>query len=188
MSITEQDFQPGAYYHIYNRGTDLKTLFQREADYSYFKKKLQSKSHLCRVVIIAYCLMPNHYHLLVQEPDDSKEVLRTHDSKVSSMIHSLQTSYAMYFNRRNQKSGYVFQGRFYAKCINSMKYFRILCCYIHCNPLDAHIIRRAEDWRHSSARAYLLDAVDPIVCKSIAIDEYALIHQEYVQKRLSKNK
>jgi putative transposase len=142
-------FSDGEFYHVYNRGVDKRTVFSTRADYNRFVALLylmndtgpSRSANLLRskslgeilaqprksplVAVGAYCLMPNHFHLLmtpIEKDGISKFMLR------------LQTAYSMYFNIRNDRSGALFQGAFKAQHVESDTHFQYLYAYIHLNP------------------------------------------------------
>jgi len=147
-------FAPGEFYHIYNRGTDKRTIFLEERDYKRFSFLLyianntepvridsflgqvqQGRSFLdgfilprqdTLVDIGAYCLMPNHFHLLIHEksPDG-----------ISTFMKKLSTGYSMYFNKRYERTGALFEGRFKAQHVDTDAYLKYLFAYIHLNPV-----------------------------------------------------
>jgi putative transposase len=116
------------------------------------------------VIVHAYCLMPNHHHLLLQTPR----------ANLSRMMGWLQTTYTVRFNRRHRQDGHLFQGRFKAHVVEADEYARELIEYIHLNPIrprdrrkDIPADRRDEldAWQFSSHRAYAgLDAPPPWLC------------------------
>ncbi len=139
------------FYHIYNRGTDKRDIFTCSNDYNRFimllyvangTNSVDISKHfgegrsfaslmLCErgeqlVDIIAYCLMPNHFHLLIHE--------RT-DGGISIFMKKLSTAYSMYFNNKYDRSGALFEGRFKAKHIDDDNYFKYLLSYVHLNPV-----------------------------------------------------
>jgi len=145
------NFVSGEYYHIYNRGTDKRDIFTCLNDYNRFVTLL----YLCNstksvnieielqkgrsflefmdmdraeqlVDIVAYCLMPNHFHLLIHE--------RT-DGGISIFMKKLSTAYSMYFNNKYNRTGSLFEGRFKAKHIDDDNYLKYLLSYIHLNPV-----------------------------------------------------
>lgn len=150
------------YYHIYNRGAGKSEIFLDDQDYRAFlhflKKYLDPKSEHSldsELKLLAYCLMPNHFHLLVHQS--------TRDGIIKFM-RSLATSYSMYFNNRYERSGTLFQGVYKAVIIETEVYFLHLSRYIHLNPRDL-----SESWvnyPYSSYKAYLGDVkfswLDPV--------------------------
>lgn len=151
-------------YHIYNRGTDKRKLFLNTADYSRFLALLYicnnaepvnirnfflqgrrlndiftAKRQETLVDIGAYCLMPNHFHILLKGKTDSG---------ISSFLKKLCTAYAMYFNVKNGRNGNLFQGRFQAELANENEYLKYLFAYIHLNPVK--LIE--PDWKEEGIR------------------------------------
>lgn len=150
-------FVPNNYYHIYNRGTDKRNIFLEEADYLRFlillflcndtmpldiKKFFRQGRPLADIDIYnlrkgnilvdigAYCPMPNHFHLLIKEKEAKKEV-----SGITTFMEKLCTAYAMYFNKKYERSGNLFQGRFKAELVDTDNYLKYLFAYIHLNPI-----------------------------------------------------
>jgi len=120
----------GAYYHTYNRGVEKRNIFLEESDFERFLYKLErcaSKSHRHRVKILAYCLMPNHFHILLQS---------TTQNGMESFYRSLLTSYSLYFNKKYKRVGYLFQGNYKANMIRTDYELLYKSRYIHQNPLD----------------------------------------------------
>ncbi|MEI6420010.1 MAG: transposase [bacterium] len=148
------EFCTGEYYHIYNRGVDKRDVFLDFLDYERFvsmlclsnskdtyyirdiKKKFGDKflgletllelRTESLVDIGAWCLMPNHFHLLIKE----KEI-----GGLSKFLHKLETGYTGYFNKKNDRTGSLFQGTFKAEHVGSDKYLKYLFSYIHLNPI-----------------------------------------------------
>ena len=139
---------PEEFYHLYNRGVEKRKIFIRPADYERFEAllylanqtnpadlKYQGRSfaeiHDTRVGdpivnIVAYCLMPNHFHLLVREHVEGG---------IARFMQKLTTGYTMYFNKRNDRRGALFEGTYKAKHVSDDRYFRYLVSYIHLNPI-----------------------------------------------------
>lgn len=147
MPCRESIFSPGNYFHVFCRGNEKKDIFLEHGDYERFLCKMKEYKIIHRVGIICYCLMPNHFHLLLRQ--NTKE-------PISSFIHRLTVSYSMYFNKRCNRVGHLFQGRFKAKLIKRDDYLLHLSRYIHLNPLE--IINpelKLEDYPWSSYPEYL---------------------------------
>ncbi len=142
------EFAPEEFYHVYNRGTEKRKIFMARNDYGRFlalmylanqeeptELKLQGRT-LERirkprkgkqlVDIVTYCLMPNHFHLLIREIEEGG---------ISKFMQKLTTGYTMYFNKRNERNGSLFQGRFKATHVADDRYLRYLISYIHLNPI-----------------------------------------------------
>ena len=177
-------FAPGEYFHIYNRGANKAKVFLDGADYQRFLLLLylanntevvhlsnldRSRSHsknepfsIIRPEVLVdigvYCIMPNHFHLLVRSRNDIG---------VSIFMKKLLTGYAMYFNKRHEHSGALFEGRFKAEHVANDRYLKYLFSYIHLNPLSLRYsewkekgipnIKGAEEYLHSYRYSSFLD-------------------------------
>lgn len=141
-------FAPDEFYHVYNRGTEKRNIFSSRADYDRFLallylcnqtsavhlqfqgrtlKELSEKREGEPIIEIAvYCLMPNHFHLLVRE---------LQEGGLSKFMQKLMTGYTMYFNKKNERSGSLFQGKFKATHVDDDCYLKYLIAYIHLNPI-----------------------------------------------------
>lgn len=141
-------FAEGEFYHLYNRGTEKRKIFTTKADYERFLAllfvcngkiavdlKIQGRTlyeiqHIMKgesiVDICCYCLMPNHFHLLVREKVKGG---------ISRFMQKLQTGYTMYFNKRYKRNGTLFQGKYKAQHANEDRYLSYLIAYIHLNPV-----------------------------------------------------
>ncbi len=144
------------YYHIYNRGVDKRTIFQDEQDYKVFLKYLkeylsppmdltkikesftlqgytfqgiphQPKNFYGKIDLIAYCLMPNHFHL---------ELYQKNKQDIQNFMQSISTCYSMYFNKKYDRIGSLFQGTYKAVLIDNENYLLHLSRYIHLNPSE----------------------------------------------------
>jgi len=134
----------GAWYHVMNRGADQRRIFLSRADIFKFLDLLGEVSEIFGLEIHAYCLMGNHYHLLVCTPD----------ARLSRVMRHLNGVYTQYFNRRAPRDGPLFRGRYRAALVDSDAYLLLASRYIHLNPVDAGIVNRPEAYAHSSYRAY----------------------------------
>jgi REP element-mobilizing transposase RayT len=134
---------PDALYHVTARGDRREDIFEDDADrrafLSTFSQVVTQFNWLC----YAWCLMDNHYHLLVQTPDGN----------LSKGMRQLNGVYTQTSNRRHQRVGHLFQGRFKAILVDSDAYLLELARYVVLNPVRAGMVRRADDWRWSSYRA-----------------------------------
>jgi putative transposase len=135
---------PGALYHVIVRGNERKPVFRDDADRELYLRRLGHYRERFEFRLIAYCLMTNHVHL----------ALETGEVPLSRILHGLQSSYTQAFNRRHHRSGHLFQGRYKALLVDADRYFLALLRYIHCNPLEARLAERAEDFSWSSDRFY----------------------------------
>jgi REP element-mobilizing transposase RayT len=135
----------GAFYHIFSRGNEKKAIFYSDEDRYYFLKALGEANTKFGVVFYAYCLMPNHYHLIG----------RTLRGGLSRAMHLINTSYTLYLNKKHARCGHLFQGRFRSILVEEESYATALSRYIHLNPVRAGLALRPEDYHWSSYREYL---------------------------------
>ena len=145
------------YYHLYNRSNNRAEIFYERENYLFFLGRLR-KFVIPTVEIVAYCLMPNHYHLLMQVSDtETSEVLETSEvsKKVSKAMKLFSISYTKAMNNRYDRVGSLFQGAFQAKHVGTDRYLIHLSRYIHINPVPANLVKRPEDWEFSSYREYI---------------------------------
>ena len=135
---------PDTFYHVLSRGNERKEIFRDEKDHLRFLDTLGKMVERFKLEVHAYVLMENHFHLLVH----------TKEANLSRAIQWLGVSYSVWFNRKYQRSGHLFQGRFKSFLIENDRYFTTMCLYIHGNPLRARIVKRLSDYRWSSYQAY----------------------------------
>lgn len=155
MALRKQNFAPGEFYHLYNRGTEKRLIFLDKADHEYFLflmyicnttksiKLRDAKESFDReetiIDIGAYCLMPNHFHILVHEKIEGG---------ISKYMLKLMTGYSMYFNKKYQRTGKLYEGVFKSVHTDSDQYLKYIYSYIHLNP--AKIIDKK--WRENEKR------------------------------------
>lgn len=118
-------FAPNYHYHIFNRGSEKRTIFQSSSDYNNFLNRVEEGLNKYPMSLLCFCLLPNHFHFLLK-PDSEVSIVK--------FMNSLQLGYAKYFNTKYERVGPLFQGRFKAKLIESEEYLLQLSKYIHCNP------------------------------------------------------
>jgi REP element-mobilizing transposase RayT len=123
-------FAPGLLYHVIARGNQRQLTFLGEDDYRAYSRRLALYRARHGVTLLAYCLMPNHVHLLA----------RTGDVPLAKFMQGLQQSYTQWFNRLHGKVGHVFQGRYRAIVCDSEAYLLTLVRYIHLNPVRAGLV------------------------------------------------
>jgi REP element-mobilizing transposase RayT len=115
----------GAVYHVTARGNERREIFWSDEDRILFLKTLAEAVERFNLRIQAYCLMPNHFHLIVETPS----------ANLSRGMGWLQTTYTIRFNRKHRRSGHLFQGRFKAHLVDGDAYARVLVPYVHLNPV-----------------------------------------------------
>lgn len=153
---------PGCTYHIYNRGNNGETLFIEERNYRYFLK-LYAKYIEPVAVTSAYCLMPNHFHFLVQIREQGKTaavsktaaVLELDSPYVIRQFNNCFIAYAKAINKAFGRTGALFEPRFRRKHVDNHRYFTHLVAYIHRNPLHHGFVDDFREWPWSSYDAVL---------------------------------
>jgi len=143
----------GGLYHVITRGNNRQLIFCDRSDYDRFLLQLANQKARLPFFLYAYCLMPNHVHLLIEQADDP----------ISRIMQRLLTSFSQYHNRKYGKSGHLLQGRYKAILCQSDQYLAELVRYIHLNPVRARMVRSPEEFEYSSHRAYVGKDCAPLV-------------------------
>ena len=197
----------GEYYHVYNRGSSKQVIFHDEHDHKYFQNMLNLMNSPSRrqkrdfsenfyeeklaeriVSIGAYCLMPNHFHILLRQEKDEG---------VSLFMKKMLTSYAMYYNKKYKRTGVLFEGRFKSKHVDNDMYHKYLFAYIHLNPLKIvdklwkerkfqkeEYIKRIKLYPYSSFVDYCEDVrEESLILNKIAFPDY-FPRKEYFLKEI----
>jgi|SRR3990172_631150 len=133
-------FADGESYHVYNRGAHKERLFLHPDNYQYCLRLLHKYVERYLVSLIAYCLMPNHYHLVLRQEMGGS---------ISRCIQTLFNAYTQGFNKVTGHKGTLFQGEAKRALVESDQQLLHLIRYIHLNPVAAGIVERPEEWRFS---------------------------------------
>lgn len=136
---------PGALYHVTSRGNEKKDVFKSRRDREKFLTYLASATERYGAVIHAWCLMSNHYHLLLETPEGN----------LSQIMRHINGAYTIYFNVKRKRCGHLFQGRYKALLVAAEEYAAKLSRYIHLNPVRAGMVARPEEYEWSSYRQYI---------------------------------
>ncbi len=131
----------GYCYHVLNRGNARAEVFHRDQDFQAFLDMIAEASLRQPMRILAYCLMPNHFHPVLWP---------RHDGDISRWVHWLLTTHVRRYQKHYHSSGHVWQGRFKAFPVQEVDHLRLVLRYIERNPLRAALVERAEDWPWSS--------------------------------------
>jgi REP element-mobilizing transposase RayT len=153
MARRPRVFAAGLLYHVIVRGNQRRKTFRHDDDYRAYLDRLEKYRSQYQVRIYAYCLMPNHVHLLVE----------TGSTPLAKFMQGLQQTYTQYFNRRYRKVGHLFQGRYKAIICDRDKYLLALVRYIHLNGVRAKLATRPERYRYSGHNSYLSNGRAKIV-------------------------
>ncbi|WP_428087556.1 transposase [Candidatus Thioglobus sp.] len=197
MGIRNIEFANGEYYHVFNRGVDKRIIFNTKAQQTFFfnrlwllnttdnrkyiaNKRSRYKDQLVAaqgdqlVSIVAYCLLPNHYHLLLKQ-----EV----DNGISQFMQRLGTSYTMFFNQQNNRSGSLFQGKFKAKHLGGDFALPTLSAYVNLNnkhhninPADALVKSSLGEYLDIEQGRYICNSneINSIISEAGGADEYKI--------------
>jgi REP element-mobilizing transposase RayT len=135
----------GAVYHILSRGNRAEFIFEKDKDKEHFLQILQKVIAKFGIELHAYCIMGNHYHLLMSIPHGT----------LSKVMHTVQSSYGSYQQRERGWIGHVFAGRYKSLCVEKEGYLLELSRYIHLNPVRAKLVKMPEEYLWSSYRFYM---------------------------------
>lgn len=175
-------------YHVMLRGINRQIIFEQPNDYRKFIDQLylmvspsdefgRSMPSLCR--IYAYCLMPNHVHMIIQEKSEN----------LSIIIQRIATAYALYYNKKYERCGHLFQDRFKSEPVNDEAYFVTLLRYVHQNPVAGGLCKRVVDYEWSSWREYIGGGINiPRICSVSTVLRWKSIEelQELINEPLPK--
>lgn len=145
-------------YHIYNQGNNREDIFTSDDEYVEFLR-LFRKFVLPYCKVLAYCLLPNHFHFEIYATEDSaniKKVGNITSCQLSNGFRLLQSNYAQWFNKRRGRTGSLFRQKTKAKGMSdgSSNHGYIAFHYIHQNPLNAKLVSKLEDWQYCSFQDY----------------------------------
>ena len=205
MSYTEHyhtKFVEDKFYHIYNRSIDKQPMFRNSGNYEFFLRKYDQ--YLSPVVdTYAYCLLGNHFHLLVRVQDLAS--YRTQDlttfeklsnlsphEVVSRQFRKFFQSYAMAFNKQQERTGTLFQTPFKRALVDNNKYFAQLVYYIHTNPQLHGLVDDFKKWEWSSYGRILIEKPSKLKKDEVVNwfgdkRSYEKVHSEYQKLMLDKN-
>lgn len=158
---------PGAWYHVMNRGRRSEDIFSDREDYSRFIDLLIEISEIWNARIAAYCLMSNHYHVLLQTPDGN----------ISRCMRHLNGLYTQQYNRIHGFDGQLFRGRYKSILVSNDSHLLQLVRYIHKNPIKAGMVREMPDYEWSSYKGYLSYA-----------KKWKWLHKDYIFSMITPKK
>ena len=195
-------FSAGSIFHIYNRGNNKEKIFFDEQDYRAFffrfglclgfteeelkKEKLTSLPY-SRIRITetnknhfnlhSFCLMPNHFHLLIEQIGDIP---------ISNLMSKLCTSYSKYINKKHKRIGHIFQDQFKAVLIKDNPQLMWTSAYIHMNPIKDKLVKNPEDYKWSSYQDFALNRNLPIINKELLIETFGN-QENFIKETLNFN-
>ena len=143
----ERNYYKNTYHHLYNRGAHEAAIFYERENYLYFLRRMKFYADKCKIKILSYCLMPNHFHIFLKQT--------TNDFPVSLFISSLLNSYVKSINKKYKHSGTLFESKTKSKLIDDEIYFVWIIKYILENPVHAQLAEKIDDWEFSNAKDLL---------------------------------
>ncbi len=141
------------YHHVINRGANRSDVFVEDSDYAMFLQIVCKACEAYRVTLHDYCLMPNHFHLLVETADENLSLFMKH----------INSNYAIYANRKHKRSGHFWQGRFYSRYLTSEAYYYTLIRYIEHNPIEAGLASQIGEYPYTLG-AVIVNRQTPVSC------------------------
>ena len=135
----------GAIYHVMSRGNHKNDIFRDPQDYRVYLKILREAKEELDFEICSYCLMTNHVHLVIE----------TNEISISDIMKKVNMHYSIYFNRKYDLVGHLFQGRYKAQIIEKDNYILEVSRYIHLNPIRANMVENPQDYKWSSYSMYI---------------------------------
>jgi REP element-mobilizing transposase RayT len=162
-SIDQKMHLANHYYHVYNRGCNREHIFANDDNYRFLLQRAKSFLPDYPMRIIAYCLMPNHYHFLLYPLEDRI---------LSRFIQRLFNSYTQAFNKQQERSGTLFEGRAKSTLVNNDEYLLHICRYIHLNPVQAGLVKHPGDWPYSNYLEFVCQRNGSLV-------DHAFVRQQF---------
>ena len=163
---------PGFPHHIVQRGNNREKVFWDNRDYERYLSFLTKYSGEKAATVLAYCIMPNHVHLLITPPEQET---------LAKMMQGLTLCYTQYFNGKNGRTGRLWECRYHSTVIDRDRYLWAVCRYIERNPVRAGIVAKPEDYLYSSAKAHILGRQTPLL-KEVLFDKGELSEYRHFLK------
>lgn len=164
----KKEFYKGAYYHVYNRGVNKEAIFLEDEDFLYYISKIKQFKDKYKVNIIAYSLLNNHYHQLLEQLSDIP---------ISKFLLAVNTSYGGYFNKKYKRVGTLTQDRNKQSIIRSDEQFYWMSVYVNCN-YEIHKLGKAKEYQRSSYQDYL-NLRSGTFCDKSKIESHFKTPEEY---------
>ncbi len=172
--LPQSHFIQGGFYHVFNRGNRKQDIFLQAKDYKRYLDKIKEYKEKHNVSVIAYCLMPNHIHFLIRQNGPKP---------ISSFFQRLHTAYTMYFNKKYQTNGHLFESRFKTKMVTRDEYLQHLSRYIHLNPKK--LVTKLPSYKWSSYPAYISNYNDELTEPKFILSMFKRKNQTINDAKLS---
>jgi len=153
---------PDAIYHVISRGIRKDNIYYENKDKDKFLYKLKETKEKYNLKIFSYCLMENHYHLLIRTPK----------SNLTKAMHYLNASYTNWFKSKHEIVGPIFQGRYKSILVEDESYLLTLSSYIHLNPLRAGMVEYLKDYKYNSYNEYINKTENNLVDKNLLLSKF----------------
>ncbi|MEZ4517080.1 MAG: transposase [Chloroflexota bacterium] len=180
MPVPRPSYVPGSFYHFYNRGAHRESIFREPDNYLFVIKRIKQVAQEAQLTVIAYCLLPNHYHFLVRQDSDHRAGL---------LPQRVFNSYSKAYNKRYDHSGTLFESNYHVKLIAHPAHLYHLCRYIHANPVRHGLVRTVEEWPYSNYLEWVGERdgtlIDPAFVQEMfgSAEEYRTFVYEYLLTR-----
>jgi|FLOH01.1.fsa_nt_gi putative transposase len=177
MKVKKEEYIDGAIFHFYNRTVENELLFREDQDYLLFLRILKKALKAMPVKLYTYCLMPNHFHFLIQQGQGLP---------VFRLFNALLSSYVQRYNKKYKRRGSLMGGPLQSKYIENNEYLINVSRYIHLNPLKANLVSKLEDWKYSNYSEWIGKRRGSLFNPSLLIEyfdtgkEYENSIQEYI--------
>ena len=170
-------FVQGHYYHLYNRGRSRLSIFHHPNDYLDVLERMKKYLQALRLSIIAYVLLPNHYHMLVRQEGDFRSSL---------LPQRIFNGYSKRYNSRYKHRGTIFEADAKGILVNREDYLLHLCRYIHANPLRHGLVKSLDDWPYSNYHEWVGSRKGVLWDSNFLIENFgsSLEYQEFVDDYL----
>ena len=190
MEIDE--IEEGYFYHIYNKGNNSEKIFFSEENYAYFLKLL-TKYIFPVADIYAYCLLNNHFHILVRIKEKNEieinklkfsTVEKPKEVSASRQFSHFLNAYSQAVNKKYARTGSLFEKRFERKRISDNHYLRQVILYINTNPLKHNLVEKPKDYKWSSYNSHISNAKTKLKRKEVIelfddVENFVLCHKNY---------
>ncbi len=194
-------FEEGAFYHVYTQGNNRRKVFFSRRNYKFFYEKIRKHVYpYCD--ILAYCLMPNHFHILIMANNETVKTKKIGKHKIeknilSESVRVMLSSYSQAINKQEGFSGSLFRQNIKFKKLGNDNYWGVskryynhndvytCLSYIHQNPVKAHLVKRMEDWEFSSFRDYASLREDHMINKELAYEVANLDKDNFLDQAYS---
>ncbi|NDP26498.1 MAG: transposase [Flavobacterium sp.] len=179
--------EPDTFYHIYNRGNNKEDLFLEPENYLHFLKLI--KTHLIEIAdIYGYCLLKNHFHLVLKIKSKTELPEKYHnENRLSQPFSNLFNGYTKAINKRYEREGSLFRVRFKRERITDLNYLRNVIVYIHLNPVKHSFTKYYNTYLHSSFQSLISLKVTLLKREEVLelfgdLQNFIFVHQEYLKK------